>query len=197
MSSNIELRPARRNDAADLAILENIAGHGISQWFWQKAVEMGKATDAYDWGRSRMADDKALFGWSNSIIATCDGDIAGSANSYLMPDADPEEEKRNPPPFVPIFDLFNCAVGDWFVDSLAVYSQVRGQGVGGVLLDDCLARGRAVDAQRVSLVVEDANTAALALYHSRGFERRDSRPYITFGSASETKNWLLLSAPIK
>ena len=43
--SDLAIRPARQSDAADLAILDNIAGHGISLWFWQGAVERGEASD--------------------------------------------------------------------------------------------------------------------------------------------------------
>ena len=194
--SKIELRPATRNDAADLAILDNLAGHGISLWFWQGAVKMGKSEDAYDFGRGRLADDTAPYGWTNSTIAELDGSIAGAANGYIMSPPDPDDEKQNPSLFVPVFELFCVANGDWLVDSIAVYSQARGQGVGAALLDDCLHRARASSARTVSLVAEDSNTRALNLYRSRGFTERDKRPYIPFNDTSQTKNWLLLSAPI-
>ena len=47
-----------------------------------------------------------------------------------------------------------------------------------------------------SLVVEDSNEAALALYRSRGFRQRNQRAYIPFNEHSKTQNWLLMSAPV-
>ena len=138
--SNLSIRDATKNDAADLAILDNIAGHGISNWFWQGAVNMGKASDAYEWGRQRLADDDAPYGWTNSRVAELDGITAGSANGYLMSHIGEDELKSNPPQFIPVMELFAQTEGDWFLDSLAVYSNVRGQGVGRRLLEDCFKR---------------------------------------------------------
>lgn len=194
--ADYRLRPARRGDAADLAILDNIAGHGISHWFWQGAVNMGKASDAYEWGRARLADENALFGWTNTVVAERDGEILGAANGYVMPPADAEDEKSNPLQFVPVFELFAEAAGDWVVDSLAVYSHARGQGVGAALLDDCFLRASKSRADAISLVAEDSNQSALALYRSRGLKERARRDFISFGSKSDTKHWLLLTTPL-
>lgn len=48
----IVLRAAAQSDAADLAILDNLAGNGISLWFWQGAVKQGIAEGAFEWGRA-------------------------------------------------------------------------------------------------------------------------------------------------
>ncbi len=193
---NLILRPASQADAADLAILDNIAGHGISQWFWQGAVMMGKASDAYDWGRARMLDAESIFGWKNATVAESAGVVLGAACSYPMPMPDPGDEKQNPEPFKPVFELFCQSTGDWFVDSLAVYQAAKGKRIGARLLDDCFAKGAAAGAARISLVVEDSNEDALGLYGSRGMIERDRRPYIPFNKSSDTKNWLLLSAQL-
>lgn len=188
----LTLRPARRNDAADLAILDNLAGHGIPLWFWQGAVNMGEAEEAFSLGRARIMDDDAPYGWSNTMIADRDGITLGHCNAYIMPEPDPEDEKRNPEPFVPVFELFEKAVGDWLVDSLAVYAEARGQGVGEALLKDALQRGQNAGCATIALVAEDANAPALALYRKLGLEAVASRPFIPFGEESKTENWLLM-----
>lgn len=188
------IRPARKSDAADLAILDNIAGHGISHWFWQGAVKMGKAEDAYEWGRSRLADDAALFGWSNSFIAEDDTMTLGALNSYLMPPPDPNDEKSNPPQFKPVMELFGVAAGDWLIDSLAVYSEARGRGVGSALLDHAVEQAQEAGIARISLVAEDSNKPALGLYRLRKFEERARRAFVPFSRTSKTENWLLLTA---
>lgn len=194
--SEIVLRPATRRDAADLAILDNIAGHGISNWFWQGAVNMGKAEDAYEWGRSRLANDTALYGWKNTVMAESDGEVVGCANGYIMPRSAPDDEKNNPLVFAPVFQLFALAENDWLLDCLSVYSHARNRGVAGKLLDDCFTRARKTKADHFNLVAEDSNQAALALYTSHGFSVQAQQPYIPFNSSSKTQNWLLLSAPL-
>jgi len=179
-----------------LPIFDNIAGHGISNWFWQGAVKMGKADDAYEWGRSRLADDDALFGWTNSFIAEDGTMTLGAVNSYLMPRPDPEDEKSNPLQFRPVMELFGIATGDWMVDSLAVYSGARGRGVGSALLDHTIKQAKEADTERISLVVEDSNKPALALYSSREFKERERRAFVPFSQASKTENWLLLTAEL-
>ena len=70
----------------------------------------------------------------------------------------------------------------WFVAdegqiaNLAVLARTRGQGVGGQLLDATLAAAAARDVTRVTLEVRESNTAALALYRSRGFSPVGRRP---------------------
>ncbi len=194
--SNLIIRDAVRNDAADLAILDNLASHGISQWFWQGAVNMEKASDAYEWGRARLANDHEPYGWTNSRMAELDGAIAGCANGYIMSAISDDELKSEPPAFQPVMDLFDESKGDWFLDSLAVYSNMQGQGVGRALMEDSFNRARDAGAKQFSLVAEDSNDPALALYHSFGLRERDRRPYIPFNNRSTTQNWLLLSAPL-
>ena len=197
--TEILLRPATRSDAADLAILDNLAGHGISMWFWQGAVKSGKSDDAMSWGRARLADDDAIYGWSNATIAVEDNIILGASTSYIMPtpDEDADAMKREAPPFVPVFELFAEAVGDWFVDSLAVYQEARGRGVGAKLLDDSLEKAGKTIANTASLVVEDGNDTALDLYLSRGFEQVSTRLYKPFDGPSNSKNWLLLKRKLQ
>ena len=192
----VSLRSAKRSDGADLAILDNIAGHGISAWFWQGAVNMGKAEDAYDWGRERFMDEDAPFAWKNSVVAEVDGIIAGAANGYVMQPPEPDYEKNNPEQIIPVMELFSLVAGYWLVDSLAVYSKYRGEGIGARLLDNCFERARNAACNCISLVAEDSNMSALKLYQSRGFVEKDQRPYIPFSENSKTQNWLLFTAPL-
>lgn len=187
--SDVILRAAKRSDAADLAILDNIAAHGLSAWFWQDAVKQGKAGDAYSFGRARFQDDASVYGWKNSVVAEKDGVIAGSACGYVMPEPDEDVEavKTNAKPFVPVFELFSLAVSEWFVDSLAVYENARRQGIGSLLLDNSLKHCREKRINRASLVVEDSNGSAVALYGSRGFRERDRRRFIPFDDGHRPK----------
>ncbi len=183
-------------DAADMAILDNIGSHGLSQWYWQAQIERGDGRDAYEWGRQSMCDSKAEFGYSNAVIAEIDGQVAGVAVGYLMDVASTVPDKASDLVIAPIFELFGKCDGQWVLDNLAVYSTYRKQGVGAKLLDHCFQRARKTDAKRISLVAEDENDPAILLYLSRGFEVRDKRKYVPFKKGAKTNNWVLMSAPV-
>ena len=123
--------------------------------------------------------------------------ILGAACSYRMKPMLDGEKASYPEEFLPVFDLFQMVVGDWVVDSLAVYQAARGKGIGALLLDDCFSRARAAGVKRVSLVAEDANESALKLYESRGMSEHARLPYLSFGFPSDSRHWLLLTATVE
>ena len=58
---------------------------------------------------------------------------------------------------------------DFYITSVAVYPQVRGRGVGTMLLLDAQSRARAAKCRRLVLDVEAENRPALSLYRKLGF----------------------------
>ena len=196
-TSNIAIRDALKAEAADLAILDNLASHGFSQWFWQSAVTSGTADDAFAWGRSRLANDNAIYGWKNARLAMLDKLPVGACTSYVMPENDGEDAINEPQEFQPVVELFALATGHWFVDSLAVYPEYQGHKIGSALLDDSIQRAKDKETiTQVSLVAEDSNTNALDLYKSRGFVEQTRRKYIPFNDHSKSDHWLLFTATI-
>ena len=193
--TEVTIRPAGPQDAADLARLDNIAGHGFTNWYWSKRAEEQGNSNPVAMAQKAMADPEYQSGWKQTVLAMKEGEVAGGANGYLMVVDQKMGTPSKEPVFEPVRQLFAQTAGDWLVDWLAVYEKWQGRGIGACLLDACLARAKGVSS-RISLVVEDANRPALALYKSRGFQQRDQRPYIPFNTTSKTKNWLLLSAPV-
>lgn len=59
--------------------------------------------------------------------------------------------------------------GDGEIANIAVSADVRGQGIGGRLLDEALAAAQAQGSSMVHLEVRESNALAQALYASRGF----------------------------
>ena len=196
--SNISIRPATRNDAADLAILDNLAGHSIPLIFWKEHTENGRVEDAIATGRDRIADDDAFYNWKKARVCTQDEMIAGMSVSYIMPPADEESEyiTRTAPAFAPVFELYDLCAGHWFVDALAVYPSAQEKGIGKMLFDDALALGERTSAPKMSLIVEDTNKIAFSLYRSYGFEVVGQRDFIPFEGALEINEWLLMSRPL-
>lgn len=196
--SDIHIRPARVQDAAELARLDNVASHGLSEWYWRRAA-VAEQTNPSSWlalSTAAMASAEFPPGWTNGIVAERSDEILGGASGVLTKNDGEKIGVLDEPLFEPIFQLFHQAAGDWLLDWLAVDEAAQGQGIGGRLLDSCMAKAKVSGASQASLVVEDSNAAALRLYHSRGFRQRDQRPYIPFNETSQTQNWLLLSAPV-
>lgn len=191
--TKLTIQPATLRDTSDIVLLDNIAGHGISLWFWLRETKTGLIEDALALGRQRMAASDAFYGVSNAIVAIENDMVQGSVISYLMPKPDHESEqiKRDAPAFLPVFELFDKCQNDWFVDSLAVYPEARGKGVGAQLLDAALEKGRLLNYETTKLVVEDSNIPAIKLYESRGFSAVEGKPYIEFNGPSKTKEWVL------
>lgn len=195
-SKNIALRKANKSDAADLAILENIASKGLAMWFWQGAVNAGKCDDPLQWGRHRMACVKIPNGYLNAVVAERNSEIFGAAVGYLAVHDEESTQKNKIDVLKPIYSLFNQCIGDWYLDSIAVYTNARGKGIGAILLDDCFTRAKQTGAKKISLIAEDGNATALALYASRGLTEINRTRYIPFNDHPISNNWLLLSATI-
>ena len=196
--SDIPIRPATRQDAADLAILDNLAGHGIPLMFWRELTENDRIEDALALGRDRLADDDEFYNWKKARIATQDSLTVGMSVCYLMPEPDEEYEtiKQNSKAFRPVFELYDECTGHWFIDALAVYPSAQGKGIGRFLFDDAIAKGKDRAAKTMSLVVEDTNEVAYALYRAYGFEVVNQREFVSFEGAREINEWLLMSKDI-
>ena len=192
MSKNISIVAATKADAADLAILDDIASHGLACWFWQGAVNMGKAENAMEWGRSRMADDQSVLGYKNYAVAKQHGCVIGAAAGFIQEKGHADAEK-DIPVLRPIIKLLENCNGHWILESLAVYAEARGLGVGSKLLDDCFERAKSAQATTLSLIAEECNAPALELYFSRNLKEVAREKYIAFNNDNTTKNWLLLS----
>ncbi len=192
-SKNIALRNAIKSDAADLAILENVASKGLAMWFWQGAVNAGKGEDPLQWGKERMGNARLPNGYQNAVVATEGTEILGAANGYIAEHDEESSVKSANKILKPIYTLFDQCIGDWYLDSIAVYSTARGKGIGAMLLENCFKRAKQSGVKKFSLIAEDGNSTALAFYTSRGFVEINRLQYIAFNDQPASRNWLLLS----
>lgn len=187
----MKIRPATAADCADLAILDDIAGHGLTSEVWARAAAEGQGASALEVGRESYFGEATPCNWRNARVATSDERTAGMAVGYFLP-----EDTNFTGPFDPVFEpcisLFKKAVGGWLLDALAVYSAFRGKGIAAALLDNEIAlAGR----RFFHIVCADDNAPALALYRSRGFETVSTAPFVHTSTPRDTKEWLLLKRP--
>ncbi len=188
------LRPARKSDAANLAVLIDMAGHGLPAWLWQQAVERGEAISAFEIGRTRALREEGGFSFRNAFVIEHEGEVAGMLLGYRQDDpyetGDLEELSSV---LRPLVELESQAPGSWYVNAVAVFSEHRGSGFGKVLLGLAEEQAVAANADKVSLIVEDTNSAAIGLYLSLGYGVAARRPFVPFTSTQDADEWLLMT----
>ena len=190
---DVEIVPARREDGSHIAMLTDMAGHGLPAHFWATAGERAAGTSLLEIGRERARRDSGNFSWRNAWLARLDGDVAGVLLGYRQPaDLDAGDLSQLPELVRPLVELEALAPGSWYLNVVAVYPEYRGRGVGRALMDKALAVSAEQGAPSTSLIVEDVNVNARRLYAAMGFEERALRPFVSFPFGPAAGNWILM-----
>ena len=192
MAAGATLRPARRSEAAELAILVDIASHGFASWLWYGGVLSRSAETAFEHGRNRLRQDSGLGTWNDAIVAVIADEIVGVSVSYAI-DASIREIEPKHPVLVPLLALQREVVGHWFIDSLGVYGAHRGNGVGRALLENEFTRAGGAS---VSLITESHNEKAQALYKRNGFEEVTRAQAVPLFEDSRKHDWVLFTRKV-
>ncbi|MBB4187920.1 GNAT family N-acetyltransferase [Sinorhizobium terangae] len=192
MAAGATLRPARRGEAAELAVLIDIASHGFAAWLWYGGVMRGVAETAFEHGRNKLREDEGLGTWRDAIVAEVEDEIAGVAVSYAIDPSVRDIEAKHPV-LVPLLALQRQVVGHWFIDSLGVYKHRRGEGIGRALLEHEIARAGPAP---VSLITESHNERAQALYRINGFEEVVRIEAVPLFEDSRKHDWVLFTRKV-
>ncbi|MBI4920160.1 MAG: GNAT family N-acetyltransferase [Devosia nanyangense] len=193
MTGEITIRPARKSDASEIALLVNIAAHGGPASGWAQDKDATGTYDPIEVGRMRVMRTSGPFTWRNATMAECDGEVAGMLLGYREPDQAAPAPEDAPPFFVPLYELEGEAAGCWYINMLGVHIGWRGRGIGSKLLDVAQARGLETAAHGLALIVEDVNAGARRLYERRGFGVRAKRPIVPFPDGGpDGADWLLM-----
>lgn len=192
MTARATTRPARKSDAAEIALLVNIAVHGGIAQGWAHSDEAEGTYDPIEVGRlDMMTDDE--FGWRNCTMAEVDGEVAGMLLGYRKADEFTPVGPEVTGFMRPIEELEADANGTWFISMLGVHIGWRGKGVGSQLLDVAEVKRGETKAKGLSLIVEDTNEGARRLYERRGYAVRNSRPMGRYpGGGPGGRDWLLM-----
>ena len=135
-------RPARKADAAALAVLVDIAGEGMPAFMWSTLAAPGQSV--LELGRERARREQGGFSYRNAVVAEIDGEIAASLVGYRLEDPYDLAMLDDMPPIVhPLVRLEAKAPGSWYVNVLATLPEFRRQGLGARLL--AIAREKACD----------------------------------------------------
>lgn len=193
MTLAVTTRPATKADAAEIALLVNIATHGLVSDEWHHMQDASSTYSPMEVGRYDVLDDNGGFNWRKATIAQSGDEVVGMLLGSRDPDVPGPIPAEVPYYLVPIFELGNLAPGAWYISMLGVHVRWRGKGIGSKLLDVAEQKRRDTAARGLSLVVEDVNTGARELYERHGFSVRESRPMVRFPSGGpDGQDWLLM-----
>ena len=190
--ANVRFRQARESDALDLSCLIDCASRGLALWFWSTLRAPGQS--AIEVGRHRIRSVTASpLHYGTFVVAEVDGSLAGALTGRLIPLPYQRGDSADQPDvYGPVLELEALAAGSWYLNVVAVYPEFRGRGIGSALLGEAEEIARQAGAAHLSLLVEEANGAALRLYLKHGFREWARRPYIPFPGSTDVGDWLLL-----
>jgi ribosomal protein S18 acetylase RimI-like enzyme len=186
---SLRLRPAERRDAAELAVLVDMASHGFASWLWNGAVRDGEADTPLERGRAVMMEDGQPGAWEDATLAEWDGVVAGVAIGYDLDEGVRGIAAANPV-IAPLLELQATVIGSRFIDSLGVYRRHRGKGIGRALLAEEIDKA---PGGRVSLITESWNDRAQSLYRANGFIERARLAAVPLFEGSKTHDWVLMA----
>lgn len=168
MTSDTIVRCATKADAGDLAVLINIATHGLMADFWRRESGSDGTYNSMEVGRLKVLGDGELS-WRNANLLVTAGETAGLLLGFSEPA--PTE------PTNPYAELVALAGGGWHISKLAVHAHLRGNGVAGLLLETAEQRRMETGQERLFLITPDSFSEALNFYRKRGFVEGGRRPF--------------------
>ncbi len=170
------ITPATTDDCLAIAELGLMAGEGIPGHFWADSQRPGQSLA--EAGAEILLSESANFSYRNAHIARLDGEVAGMLLAYRLPSAaDNDEDPADFPDFVqPLVELEQCVPESFYINMLATYPHLRGQGVGSALMAQVDRLAGAANCRLISIEVFDSNQGALNLYTRLGFDTVERRP---------------------
>jgi ribosomal protein S18 acetylase RimI-like enzyme len=187
----LSFRPARKADAAPLAVLVDIAGEGMPAYMWSTLKAPGQSV--LDFGRERAARETGGFSYKNAVVAELDGEIAACLVGYRLDDPYDLGALDETPEIVhPLIRLEAKAPGSWYVNVLATFPEFRRLGIGAKLLATAEEKGREQGASSLSVIVASWNEGALRLYAHAGYAARASEPALPFPGFPHRGDWVLM-----
>lgn len=142
-----------------------------------------------------LEDPELAYHYSRAYVLEQDGRIAGGLIGGLIGE-EPGSEEWSPPYLEPLLTLENRVPGYWSIVAIAIYAEFRGRGLASKLMDHAVQLASQSGARGLSIVVEDLNTAAIALYKKKGFEKAELLPWIAYGGRIGPNNWVMLTKTV-
>ncbi len=161
------IRPATKDDAADLVRFVSWAGEGMPELIWADMADPGQSVE--DVGLARAARDEGGFSFTNAVLLDAGQAPLAAIIGYDLPDTPVEIGPDFPAAFVPLQELENLAPGYWYVNVLAVLPEHRGKGLGSRLMADAERRAKAAGRPGMAIIAFASNPGAVRLYQRLGY----------------------------
>lgn len=184
-------RAATPADAADMAVLTDIAGEGLPVRLWLSRAASGQS--ALEIARARALRNEGAFTYRNAQLATVGGAVVGMMLGYpLVGDVHLSDV---PPIARPLVELEAEAPGHWYVNILGVYAEFRGQGIGSRLLAIADELGRRTSPRGMAIIVASENVGAWRLYDRHGYREAARRTVVPIPGGPPSPELVLLTKP--
>jgi ribosomal protein S18 acetylase RimI-like enzyme len=195
VSSSLRLRPATPHDAANLAILMDMASRGLVSWVWSTLAQRGQSP--LELGRNRIRTHSDIPShYANWTVAEVGPDIVGAFAGYMVPDPyAPGDVSELPDVYRPLLELEALAAGSWFLMALAVYPEFHRRGFGSALLAAAEQIASKRGASQMTLTVSTENDGACVLYMRHGFSAMARRQMVPYPGSGDNCEWMLLVKP--
>lgn len=192
MKNQPVFRPARKEDAVQIAVLMDIASRGLVSWVWSTLAFVGQSP--LEVGRTRIREMRDLPSHFSrwTILENEDGIFGAFAGYMILDPYDPGDVSELPDAYLPLLELESLAAGCWFLMALSVFPEFRRKGFGSAMLRAAEAEARNCEAMRMAVTVSSGNDGALALYLRTGFKELARRKRIQFPGSPESGDWILL-----
>lgn len=193
MSDAVTFRPARPEDASDLAILLDAASRRVVAWFWSTIAAPSQSWFEVGRHRIRNVPDSPSY-HTRWQVAEQNGVTIGAFFGFSLPDPyDMEDLSELDPVLHPMVQLEEVAKGCWLLQAVAVFPEWRGQGHGRTLIERACEAARTAGHARIVLQVESPNTGAIAAYHACGFAEWTRAPFVPFPGSDDSGDWILMA----
>ncbi len=169
----VKIRPAVKQDSADIARLFLISSDGLAEYIWSHVAEPGETVA--EAGARRYAREGVAFSYEHCLMAELDGETAGMAHAYPM-EEDPGASPETDPVLKPYGELEDY--GGLYLSGVAVIERHRNAGAGKALMEAVNRRARDLSLPRISLICFERNDGAMRLYRRLGFRELARRPIV-------------------
>lgn len=159
----IEIRDANKDDVEIVA--------------WTVLTAMDMETDDMRKFIDSCSEDNTLYSWKNAIVATVDGVSVGSLIAY----DGRRYKKLRQRTWSSLWDDMDKGYlskveaethdGEFYLDSMAIRPEYRGHGIGRMLIEDAVKKGKELGCACSSLLVDKNKPRLEAYYQAMGFER--------------------------
>lgn len=174
----INIRKAEYEDSAEIARLLLLAMEEIVYEF----LGVRDKQAAFDFMHHMVSTKDNQYSYHNAYVANINGRTAGAVILY---DGALLEKLRKPvaqyitaythKPFEPENET---GAGEFYIDSIGVYPEWQGKGIGGRLLQHLVSEYVEKQGLTLGLLVEKANPAARRLYEKTGFRKTGEKTLV-------------------